>query len=65
MSPDNWLLLYAAGAVVALIVLIARFKVHPFVALIVVRTASVHPSDGVKSPPAHKVTKISTSSSSV
>jgi gluconate:H+ symporter, GntP family len=39
MSPDSWLLLYAAGAVVALVVLIARFKVHPFIALIVVSFA--------------------------
>jgi GntP family gluconate:H+ symporter len=36
MTPDARLLLYAFGAVVALIVLIARFKLHPFVALIVV-----------------------------
>jgi gluconate:H+ symporter, GntP family len=36
MSPDTRLLLYALGAVVALIVLIARFKLHPFVVLIVV-----------------------------
>jgi GntP family gluconate:H+ symporter len=36
MSPNTRLLLYALGAVVALIVLIARFKLHPFVALIAV-----------------------------
>ena len=36
MSQNTLLLLYAAGAVVALIVLIARFKVHPFVVLVVV-----------------------------
>ncbi len=36
MSPNTRLLLYALAAVVALIVLIARFKLHPFVALIVV-----------------------------
>ncbi len=29
MSPDTRLLVYALGAVVALIVLIARLKVHP------------------------------------
>src|ERR1051325_8896750 len=34
MSHDTRLLLYAALAVVALIVLIARFKLHPFVVLI-------------------------------
>ncbi len=34
MSPDTLLLLYALAAVTALIVLIARFKLHPFVALI-------------------------------
>src|SRR6202171_114596 len=39
MSPDTRLLLYALGAVVALIVLIARLKVHPFIALIVVSLA--------------------------
>jgi len=33
MTPDTRLLLYALGAVIALIVLIARFKWHPFVAL--------------------------------
>src|SRR6267378_4271877 len=36
MSPNTQLLLLALGAVVALIVLIARFKLHPFVALITV-----------------------------
>src|SRR5256885_4346254 len=36
MSPNPRLLLYAFGAVLALIVLIARFKLHPFVALIAV-----------------------------
>ncbi len=36
MSPNTRLLLYALGAVVALIVLIARFKLHPFVGLIAV-----------------------------
>src|SRR5258706_428432 len=36
MSPNARLLLYALVAVVALIVLIARFKLHPFIALIVV-----------------------------
>jgi GntP family gluconate:H+ symporter len=39
MSPNTRLLLYAVGAVVALIVLIARFKLHPFVALIAVSLA--------------------------
>ena len=34
MSPDTRLLLYALVAVIALIVLIAHFKLHPFVALI-------------------------------
>ena len=36
MSPNTQLLLLAFGAVVALIVLIGRFKLHPFVALITV-----------------------------
>src|SRR5688572_6988326 len=36
MSPDTRLLIYALGAVIALIVLIARFKLHPFIALILV-----------------------------
>src|ERR1051326_7233996 len=39
MSHDTRLLLYAALAVVALIVLIARFKLHPFVVLITVSLA--------------------------
>src|SRR5687767_3861381 len=36
MNPDTQLLIYALVAVIALIVLIARLKLHPFVALIVV-----------------------------
>ena len=36
MSANTRLLLYAVAAVVALIVLIARFKLHPFIALILV-----------------------------
>src|ERR1041384_1756079 len=39
MSHDTRLLLYAALAVAALIVLIARFKLHPFVVLITVSLA--------------------------
>ena len=39
MTADARLLLYALGAVGTLIVLIARFKVHPFVALISVSLA--------------------------
>ena len=39
MSPDNRLLLYALGAIIALIVLIARFKVHPVIALVSVSLA--------------------------
>jgi GntP family gluconate:H+ symporter len=39
MSPNTGLLLYAFLAVVALIILIARFKLHPFVALIAVSLA--------------------------
>lgn len=39
MSAQTTLLLYALGAVVALVVLIARFRLHPFVALIVVSLA--------------------------
>jgi len=39
MTPDERLLLYALLAVVALIVLIARLKVHPFVALVTVSLA--------------------------
>src|SRR5436190_23716454 len=34
MTPNTRLLLYALAAVMALIVLIARFKLHPFIALI-------------------------------
>lgn len=54
MTPDARLLLYAFGAVVALIVLIARFKLHPFVALVVVSltmgvVAGMAPGDAVKS----------------
>ena len=36
MTHDARLLLLAAGAVVALILLIARFRLHPFIALVVV-----------------------------
>jgi GntP family gluconate:H+ symporter len=36
MTPNARLLLYALGAVIALIVLITRFKLHPFIALVVV-----------------------------
>jgi gluconate:H+ symporter, GntP family len=39
MTPDTRLLLFALAAVVSLIVLIARFKLHPFVALILVSLA--------------------------
>jgi GntP family gluconate:H+ symporter len=39
MTPDTRLILYAVLAVVALIVLIARFRVHPFIALVVVSLA--------------------------
>jgi GntP family gluconate:H+ symporter len=39
VSPNTRLLLLALGAVVALIVLIARFKLHPFVVLIAVSLA--------------------------
>ncbi|HJQ65683.1 MAG TPA: GntP family permease [Gemmatimonadales bacterium] len=39
MSSNTQLLLYALGAVVALIVLIARFKLHPFIVLIAVSLA--------------------------
>ena len=39
MTHDSQLLLYALAAVVALIVLIARFKLHPFIALISVSLA--------------------------
>ena len=36
MIPDTRLLFYALGAVIALVVLIARFKLHPFIALVLV-----------------------------
>ncbi|MEP6509419.1 MAG: gluconate:H+ symporter, partial [Gemmatimonadales bacterium] len=39
MIPETRLLIYALGAVIALIVLIARFKLHPFIALILVSLA--------------------------
>ena len=39
MTPDARLILYAFLAVVALIALIARFKVHPFIALVLVSLA--------------------------
>jgi gluconate:H+ symporter, GntP family len=39
VTPDTLLLLYALGAVIALITLIARFKLHPFIALIMVSLA--------------------------
>ena len=39
MTPDTRLLLYALIAVVALILLIARAKLHPFIALVVVSLA--------------------------
>lgn len=39
MTPDTRLLLYALGAIVALIVLIARYKVHPFIVLVAVSLA--------------------------
>ena len=39
MSSDTRLLLYALAAVIALVVLIARLKVHPFVALVGVSLA--------------------------
>src|SRR5438067_9258686 len=39
MNPTTLLLLYAFGAVVALIVLIARYKLHPFIALVAVSLA--------------------------
>ena len=53
MTPDTRLLLYALGAVVALVVLIARFKLHPFLVLIAVSLAM-----GIASgmPPAAAVT---------
>jgi GntP family gluconate:H+ symporter len=34
MAPDTRLLLYALAAVLAIILLIARFKLHPFIALV-------------------------------
>jgi len=54
MTPDSRLLLFALGAVIALIVLIAHFKWHPFIALIVVSlvmgvAAGMPPGDAVKS----------------
>jgi gluconate:H+ symporter, GntP family len=54
MTPSTLLLLYALGAVIALILLIARFKWHPFVALIVVSlsmgvVAGMRPAAAVKS----------------
>jgi len=54
MTADARLLIYAFGAVVALIVLIARFKLHPFVALVSVSlamgvTAGMPPAAAVKS----------------
>lgn len=54
MTPSTLLLLYALGAVIALIVLIARVKWHPFVALIVVSLtmgvlAGMPPAAAVKS----------------
>jgi len=39
MSPENRLLLFALLAVIALVVLIARYKLHPFIALISVSLA--------------------------
>src|SRR5947207_1492204 len=39
MNPNTRLLLYALGAVAALILLIARFKLHPFIALVGVSLA--------------------------
>lgn len=54
MTQSTLLLLYALGAVIALIVLIARIKWHPFVALIVVSltmgvVAGMPPAAAVKS----------------
>lgn len=54
MTPSSLLLLYALAAVIALILLIARFKWHPFVALIVVSlsmglVAGMPPAAAVKS----------------
>lgn len=39
MSRDALLLLYAMGAILTLILLIARFKLHPFIALVTVSLA--------------------------
>ncbi len=39
MTADSRLLIYALGAVIALIVLIAKFKLHPFIALVLVSLA--------------------------
>ena len=39
MTHEKQLLLYAATAVVALILLIARFRLHPFIALVTVSLA--------------------------
>jgi len=54
MTPETRLLLYALGAVIALVLLIARFKVHPFIALVGVSLAlgvlaGLPASDAVKS----------------
>jgi GntP family gluconate:H+ symporter len=54
MTPSTLLLLYALAAVISLILLIARFKWHPFVALIVVSlsmglVAGMPPAAAVKS----------------
>jgi GntP family gluconate:H+ symporter len=54
MTPGTRLLLLALGAVIALIVLIARFRWHPFIALIVVSlvlgvAAGMPPAEAVKS----------------
>ncbi len=54
MSPDARLLLFALAAVATLILLIARVKVHPFVALILVSlgmgvVAGMPPLDAVRS----------------
>ena len=39
MTPETRLLLFALGAIVTLVVLIARLRVHPFIALVVVSLA--------------------------
>jgi GntP family gluconate:H+ symporter len=54
MTAESRLLLLAVGAVIALIVLIARFKLHPFIALISVSlalgvVAGMAPVDAVRS----------------